>query len=41
MALGGDFFAIMALLGGMEGPLGDLIGTSWANVKEYKENLGF
>ncbi len=40
MGLGGDFYALAVLLGGIKIPLGDLVGAIWANIKKYKEIQG-
>ena len=40
MGLGGDFYALAVLLGGIKVPLGDLMGAIWANIKKYKEIQG-
>ena len=40
MGLGGDFYVLAVLLGGIKVPLGDLMGAIWANIKKYKEIQG-
>ncbi len=36
----GEYFAEVALLGDRKGPLGDLMGAIWANIKKYQEIQG-
>ena len=39
MGLGGDFYDLAVLVGGIKDPLGDLMGAIWANIKKYNEKL--